>query len=383
MNASTAFSVPGTSVGLRPHAWPSNRRISGWKWWYPTAHRSVGETRLDVASADLPPPIALPHLDVGPHRCPSQCRTSARSSETAGSPSEPTAHTSVGDDRGDAVQDAVDLVGQLHLEPLGPVEVQDERVVAEAARGPADRPDVVRLRARRPRGARSGRCPGSAASNAVHLVPSQRSITTAVGASGSPDPADRPGLRAGDRGHAEERRRRVARVRAADDIPRRGARRASVMALRWGTARALRRPRSRRRRRRSPSRSRRWPRPRPTRSPGLVAGRCSRRDDARRRRHGSRRSKSGPGVPSRSGSRGPPLRAHIARPVPSRFRGRVRTRRRHHRRRPQRPRVRSVPCEGRPGRPGARAARRPRRRRGRPRSPGRATGSRARPTWCR
>ena len=48
------------------------------------------------------------------------------------------------------------------------------------------------------------------------------------------------------------------------------------------------------------------------------------------------------------------------RPVPSRFRGRVRTRRRHHRGRPQRPRVRRVPCEGRLGcaRPGETRSRR-------------------------
>src|SRR5262245_52875008 len=135
------------------------------------------------SSAALPPPIVRP-ISTFAHAVPSQCRTSERSSETAGSPEKPTAHTSVGEIAATPFRTPCRSPGSSDWTHSLPSQC--------SASGSSPNPLSKRPTAQTSFGsatatARSSfsKLPGLGASTGDHFEPSHRWIATEVGASGS------------------------------------------------------------------------------------------------------------------------------------------------------------------------------------------------------
>jgi hypothetical protein len=188
----------------------------------PDGPHLVGRDRLDVQERALATAGRAARIDVRPQDpVPvQQERGLERSARIAVVPDDPDV---VLGDRGHAREDPVDLARQLDLGPRGAVVVQDERDVAEPARGATGRPHVVR----------AGRVDRE---QLVHLGAGVRHL---LGRPGAPVPplhqgrrgcagiaraADRPGLAGRDRLHVEQRVRQVAGVGGLHDLPGRCAR---------------------------------------------------------------------------------------------------------------------------------------------------------------
>src|SRR5262245_27120565 len=135
------------------------------------------------SSAALPPPIVLP-TSTSAHAVPSQCRTSARSSETAGSPEKPTTHTSVGEIAATPFRIPWSSPGSSACSQSVPSQCSTS---GSSPNPLSNRPTAHTSFGSAASTARSSftKLPGLGASTGDHFEPSHRWIATAVGASGS------------------------------------------------------------------------------------------------------------------------------------------------------------------------------------------------------